>query len=78
MIKHNRSQFDFFTQEVYNKLVPEDHQLVKIDQLVDFESIFKEMSLIYSDIGRGSNDPVMMVKIMCFEVPLKIDNWIIV
>ena len=67
MIKHNRSQFDFFTQEVYNKLVPEDHQLVKIDQLVDFESIFKEMSLIYSDIGRGSKDPVMMVKIMLLE-----------
>ena len=67
MIKHNRSQFDFFTQEVYNKLLPKDHQLVKIDQLVDFESVYKEMSLLYSDIGRGSKDPIMMVKIMLLE-----------
>ena len=67
MVKHNRAQLDFFTQEVYNKLIPEDHQLVKIDQLVDFESIYKEMSLTYSDIGRGSKDPVMMVKIMLLE-----------
>ena len=67
MVKYNRAQLDFFTQEVYNKLIPEDHQLVKIDQLVDFESIYKEMSLTYSDIGRGSKDPVMMVKIMLLE-----------
>ncbi|MDW7660814.1 MAG: IS1182 family transposase, partial [Bacillota bacterium] len=67
MLKRNCSQLDFFTQEVYSKLLPKDHLLVQIDQLIDFELLFEKMSVKYSNIGRGSKDPVMMIKIMLLE-----------
>jgi len=67
MLKRNRTQFDFFTLEVYSKLLPNDHLLVQVDQMIDFETLFEKMSVKYSNIGRGSKDPVMMIKIMLLE-----------
>lgn len=67
MLKINKPQYDFFTTEVFNKLLPKDHQLVKIENIIDFNSIYDEFKDKYSNIGRGSKDPVMMMKILLLE-----------
>lgn len=67
MLKTNKPQYDFFTNEVFNKLLPKDHQLVKIENVIDFDFIYNEFKDKYSNIGRGSKDPVMMIKILLLE-----------
>lgn len=67
MLKKNRQQYDLFTLEVFNRLVPKDHLLVKIDNIIDFEFVYEKLNPKYSHTGRGSKDPVMMVKILLLE-----------
>lgn len=68
MLSKNNPQIDFFTQTIYDKLVPKDHLLVKIDSLVDFSFVYESVADRYSkDMGRSSRDPVMMMKIMLLE-----------
>lgn len=67
MLKKSKPQYDFFTMEVFNKLLPKDHQLVKIENMIDFEFIYEKFKDKYSTLGRGSKDPIMMVKILLLE-----------
>ncbi|MDR2927046.1 MAG: transposase, partial [Cytophagaceae bacterium] len=46
------------------QLVPEGHLLKKIEKLIDFDFIYKESSAYYSQTGRNSIDPVLLVKIL--------------
>ena len=52
---------------LFEKLIPKDHLLVKIDSYVDFSYIYESLEDKYSAIGRGSKDPVMMLKILLLE-----------
>jgi transposase len=68
MLSKNNPQMDFFTQTIYDKLVPKDHLLVKIDSLIDFSFVYETVADRYSkNMGRSSRDPVMMVKIILLE-----------
>jgi transposase len=67
MLNKNKPQYDFFTMEVYNRLLPKDHQLVKIEEMINFDFIYDNFKDKYSDRGRGSKDPIMMVKILLLE-----------
>ena len=68
MLNKNDPQMDFFTQTIYDKLVPKDHLLVKINSLIDFSFVYEKVADCYSkDFGRSSKDPVMMVKIILLE-----------
>jgi transposase len=67
MLKKNKPQYDFFTMEVFNRLLPKDHQLVKIEEMINFEFIYDNFKDKYSARGRGSKDPIMMVKILLLE-----------
>jgi transposase len=67
MLNKNNGQIDVFSHMIYDKLVPKNHLLVKIDTIIDFSFIYEKVKDKYSDIGRGSKDPIMMVKILLLE-----------
>ena len=67
MLSTNRPQMDMFTMEVFNRLVPEDHLLVKIDSIINFDFVYEKVKANYQAGGRGSKDPVMMLKILLLE-----------
>ena len=46
-----------------DQLVPEDHLVRKIDASINFDFIYDEVKDLYSDVGRGSIDPVSLIKI---------------
>jgi len=67
MLKKNRTQLDVIDHIIFEKLVPKDHLLVKIDSLIDFSFVYDLVKEQYSSIGRPSIDPVMLVKIFLLE-----------
>lgn len=67
MLKKNSGQIDMFNHMIFEKLVPKNHLLVKIDSIIDFSFVYEKVKDKYSSVGRGSKDPVMMVKIFLLE-----------
>jgi len=68
MIGKNSPQIDVFTQMMYDKLIPKDHLLVKINSIIDFSFVYDKVKGNYSEgQGRSSKDPAMMVKIILLE-----------
>ncbi|CQR23920.1 transposase [Streptococcus varani] len=58
---YNRNQYGFYTLD---DLVPIDHFLRQVDEVIDFNFIYELVEDTYStDNGRPSLDPVMLVKI---------------
>lgn len=58
------------TQIVFNSLedlVPKDHLLRKVDETIDFNFIYDEVTELYSDFGRPSIDPVVLIKIILIQ-----------
>ncbi|URZ16703.1 IS1182 family transposase [Clostridium felsineum] len=62
--KELRSQIELNSLE---DLVPKDHLLRKIDKSIDFNFIYDEVSELYSDFGRPSIDPVVLIKIVLVQ-----------
>ena len=66
-LDYNRNQVGFYTLD---ELVPQDHFLRQVEQVIDFSFIYDLVADTYSeDKGRPSLDPVMLVKIpliQCF------------
>ncbi len=60
-------QVDVFDYMIFDKLVPKDHLLIKIDQIVDFSFVHDIVEPFYSDIGRPSHDPEMIFKMQLLE-----------
>jgi hypothetical protein len=49
--------------ELYNLVIPKDHKLRKIKELVDFSFVYDELKCNYClDNGRGAIDPIRMFK----------------
>lgn len=59
-IEDNRNQLEVLCLE---QLVPEEHLVRKIDKAIDFNFIYDEVKDLYSGVGRGSIDPVSLIKI---------------
>jgi hypothetical protein len=48
---------------LYDMIIPKDHFLRQLNDLVDFSFIFNELLANYSfDMGRGAKDPIMLFK----------------
>jgi transposase len=60
-------QIDVFNHMIFERLIPKDHLLVKIDSIIDFTFVYDLVKDKYSDIGRKSEDPVMMLKICLLQ-----------
>ncbi len=67
MLGKIKAQFDIFDIIIFDKLIPKNHLLVEIDEVVDFSFIYEQLKNHYSPIGRESKDPVMMFKILILE-----------
>jgi len=75
MLSKNNPQIDILSQMIYDKLVPDDHLLVKIDSIIDFSFVYDKVKDKYSSIsGRSSKDPAMMVKIILLEYLYKLSD----
>jgi transposase len=67
MMKKSKGQIDMFDYIIFEKLVPKDHLFVKIDKIIDFNFVYNMLEDQYSPIGRGSKDPVMLMKMLLVE-----------
>ena len=52
---------------IFERLIPKDHLLVKIDSIIDFSFVYDKVKDKYSPLGRESKDPLMMMKILLLE-----------
>ena len=67
MMGINNNQIDMFDSMIFEKLIPKDHLLVKIDSIIDFSFVYDLVKDFYSSIGRKSKNPVMMFKTLLLE-----------
>lgn len=62
--KDIRAQVELYSLE---DLVPKDHLLRKIDKAINFNFIYDDVEELYSDFGRPSIDPVVLIKIVVIQ-----------
>lgn len=61
--------------ELYDLLIPKDHLLREINELVDFSFVYDELLSNYSlDQGRGAKDPILMFKYLLLKTIYKISD----
>lgn len=58
----------------YEELIPEKHFLRKLDSVIDFNFIYEKATPLYSNIGRQSADPVMLIKMLLIGYLYGIDS----
>ncbi len=63
----DNKQVDMFDYMIFEKLIPKNHLLVKIDSIIDFTFVYDIVKDLYSKVGRASIDPVVMFKIELLE-----------
>ena len=74
MIGKNSGQIDIFNRMIYEKLIPKDHLLIKIDSIIDFTFVYDITKNNYSDIGRKSKDAVVLFKLNLLEYLYKLSD----
>src|SRR5947209_15865025 len=57
-------QGQFFYAFDLDKVVPPDHLVRQIDAVLDLSWVHKELAPYYSDTGRPSIDPVLMIRML--------------
>lgn len=68
MFNKNNQQIDIMTNMIYEKLVPKDHLLVKIDSIIDFSFVYDIVKEKYSENrGRKAYDAVILFKLCLLE-----------
>lgn len=67
MMGKNNGQIDVFNSMIFEKLIPKDHLLLKIDSIIDFSFVYDMVKDRYSDLVRHSKDPIIMLKICLLE-----------
>lgn len=67
-------QIDIFNSMIYERLIPKDRLIVKIDSLIVFSFIYDLVKNNYSDIGRKSADPVILYKLNLLEYLYKLSD----
>lgn len=55
-------------------LMPEDHFLRDLDELVDFSFVYERVESLYSNTGRPSIDPVLLIKMLLIGYLYGIDS----
>ena len=60
----NQSQEQLFYEFHLDEAVPDDHLVRKISALLDLSWVYAELAPHYSEIGRPSVDPVLMIRML--------------
>lgn len=63
MITKNENKQNQMEVVILENLVPKDHILRKIDNVMDFSFIYPLVEDMYSNVGRPSIDPVLLIKL---------------
>ncbi len=63
LTKQSSTQRDQLEMVALDQLVPEDHLVRKIESAIDFSFIYDLVQDHYSEIGRPSIDPVILIKL---------------
>jgi transposase len=64
MLKHRSPQASFYGSYLYDRIIPQDHLLRKINQVVDFSFVRELVIDRYDpDFGRPAEDPEFMVRL---------------
>lgn len=74
MIGKNSGQIDIFNSMIYEKLIPKDHLLIKIDSIIDFSFVYDITKDSYSEVGRKSKDAVVLFKLNLLEYLYKLSD----
>src|ERR1700726_4353120 len=64
MGRRENGQGQFFYSFDLDEVVPPDHLVRQIDDLLDLSWVHKELAPYYSRTGRPSIDPVMMIRML--------------
>src|SRR5215470_6919955 len=64
MGRRESGQGQFFYAFVLDNVVPADHLVRQIDSVIDLSWVHKELAPYYSDTGRPSIDPVLMIRML--------------
>lgn len=64
MGRRNQSQGQLFYEFRLDDAVPDDHLVRKIGALLDLSWVYAELAPYYSEIGRPSIDPVLMIRML--------------
>ena len=64
MGRGNQSQGQLFYEFRLDDAVPDDHLVRKISALLDLSWVYAELAPYYSEIGRPSIDPVLMIRML--------------
>jgi transposase len=68
MLKRKSTQESFYGSYLYDRIVPNDHLLRKISQVVDFSFVREILADRYKvDIGRPAEDPEFMLKLCLLQ-----------
>lgn len=67
MLGRQNGQISIFDHMIYEKVIPKNHLLIRISEIFTFNFVYELLNDKYSDIGRNSIDPIIMVKIMLLE-----------
>lgn len=71
--KDNGSQQKMFFGTIED-LMPKEHFLRDLDKLVDFNFVYEKVESLYSNTGRPSVDPVVLVKMLLIGYLYGIDS----
>jgi transposase len=61
--KNNPIQRDQLEMVALDQLVPQDHLVRKMEAAIDFSFIYDVVKDVYSEVGRPSIDPVILIKL---------------
>lgn len=64
MLNRNESRQMKMCLVTLEDLMPQEHFLRDLDRCVDFNFIYDKVEALYSNTGRPSVDPVMLIKMM--------------
>jgi transposase len=64
MGRRSRAQGQLFYEFRLDEAVPDDHLVRKIGALLDLSWVYAELAPYYSEIGRPSVDPVLMIRML--------------
>ena len=64
MAKRYINKNDVIVFDTLDNLVPDDHLVRKLDEFVDWSFIYELTDSLYSNMGRGRIDPVILFKII--------------
>lgn len=67
MLGRQSGQISIFDHMIYEKVIPKKHLLIRISDIFTFDFVHDMLKDKYSNIGRHSIDPIVLVKIMLLE-----------